>query len=94
MSNTTPISQLGLTRNTKTQQALRELRLWHWIEYVRNSRLEQQWLSRGLKGEVFRVQRYRTKYRNAATFHLLAVQTLNEFFIFSDTAEADARKGL
>jgi len=90
----TPISQLGLTRNTKNLQALRELRLWHWFEYLRNDRLEGVWAEKAAKGRVFLVQRNRQKYRNTATFHIRAVQALNEFFPINDTAELDAKKGI
>lgn len=68
---------------------LRALRLWHWRMAMRHRALQHEveailvtTNSSSLKSAV-------KTYADAASVHLHAVQTLNEFFPIGDTAEAD-----
>ncbi len=58
-----------------TIDALRALRQWHWNEYERHTRHERRW------NKPFpSYQKRYTEHRRKATFHLLAVQALNDVF--------------
>lgn len=60
-------------------EQLRNLRLWHWRQF-REARVNEDmcvgWL-------------YRSINHDKATFHLLAVQALNDCFPIGDNVEAD-----
>lgn len=67
---------------------LRGIRLWHWqqaMKYRAAQRHLETFNSRSLRDCIKR-------YDEAASVHLSAVQTLNEFFDIGDTAEQDEIK--
>lgn len=81
-----------LTRmNRKTAAALaqmerlRPIRLHHWREYLHECRREKAYTS-------FKAPKHAEAAHARATFHMHAVQTLNDFFPIGDTAERDSEK--
>lgn len=64
------------------QGALRELRLWHWLQGVQNRELARRVASGALA----------LAYNDTANRHLGYVVTLNAFFDKGDTAEQDESK--
>lgn len=86
LSDRTPASPVMLIE-------LRALRLWHWKEVLKASKLRDdvEFAMRECNGpnrSYFEERLTRAKAR--WTMHMGAVQTLNSFFDLGDTAEKDA----
>jgi hypothetical protein len=64
---------------------LRELRLWHWKQMLEASRR-----SRDMRLSVT----HRAEFDKQHSFHMKAVQTLNDYFAPGDTAEQDHAREL
>lgn len=73
----------GIAVPETVRDSLRTMRLDHWNEYRNMDRCER--LYRAAKREI-----EADWFRAKATAHMLAVQTLNEFFPMGDYASEDA----
>lgn len=71
----------------RVEYPLRVLRVWHWTEALRYSRLRERWTLANFK----RSKQYK-EYTKFYNLHMNAVQTLNSFFDIGDTAERDNAK--
>ena len=63
---------------------LRELRLWHWREAMKQRARERR-----LESFIVPLPEKVGQARELANFHIKQVQTLNDFFPMGDTAERD-----
>jgi hypothetical protein len=72
----------GIEVPKSVRESLRGMRLDHWREYLRSRQCESLYRSAGQRDKA-------NWFRSRATVHMLAVQTLNEFFPIGDYAEQD-----